>query len=361
MKADIVVQTGEDPVASLEAVSRAARSAVGRVIAVGPFATPGGLDDLPAEMVILRKPASLGRVGSWNLGLFLRGRDVLVIGHDVRLREGALEEMLEVLHSSDRIAAVVPLVSEADDQVASLPRFTEVPTAKGPCVLLRSPVLNMIGAFDPAFERPSDAQEDWSLRAQRMGFRHVRANHAVALGPGGSRGEAGDPRPALLLARHPHLPEQEAAAMLGAEGHAAEHFLAARRGELRICASLTGNTQPLQRFQVFYQSTPIHDPGELLAILEMPCHLVVGDPAAYPNRALLFGAAHSAQAVLVASERERSEIVAELALDPAAVETVESAADLMPLFRKIVDHPRTRSMRYRAHLASYLRTLHRVA
>jgi len=291
--------------------------------------------------------------------MFLCGRDVLLVESDVVLGEGSLEEMLEVLHSSDRVASVTPLMSGAalGVDLAAVPRCTDVPTARGSCLLVSHVVVNMIGGFDPAFERADDAQDDWAMRAQRMGLRLVRANRALAASKRPLRADAVPAHTALLLARHPHFPEQANAALLGAERRAAEHFVASRRGPLRVATAVPQHGDSLEHFQVLYQSEPIDDAGQLLALLESPCHLVLAQADAYRNRALLFAAAHSAQAVVTASEQDRARLIEDLVLDPATVEVVESESGLTSLFHEVVDRPRERSLRYRALLANFLRSL----
>jgi len=368
LKADVVVAAGDNTHSWIDAVYRSGGAPLGRVVAVcnapEEAALLRELQGRHAELVVLLNETRLGRVASWNRGLLLGERDVLLLDDEVVLAEGCLEEMLEVLHGSDRIASVAPLPSVAASKVdlASIPRLTEVPSMRGPCVLLRRVLLNMIGAFDPAFQRTDEAQDDWAMRAQRMGTRHVRANRAVV----GRRASApaAPAHAGLLLARHPHLPEQASAALLGAEPHAAPHFVASRSAPPRVCTAAPPDGEPREHFQVLYHSAPIDDAGQLLALLESPCHLVLGQTGTYRKRALLFAAAHSAQAVITASEQERAALIADLALQPARVE-VESEAGLTSVFRKVVDHPCEESLRHRALLANFLRSLgqadHRLA
>jgi len=363
LKADVVVAAGENARVCLDALYRARGAALGRVIAVcdepADAALLRELQGHHPELVVLQNEAKLGRIASWNRGLFLCGRDVLLLDSDVVLGERCLEEMLEVLHSSDRIASVAPLVSGAALSVdlAAVPRRTDVPTARGSCLLVSHVVVNMIGGFDLAFECANDAQDDWAMRAQRMGLRLVRANRALAATKHPLRADALPAHTALLLARHPHFPEQANAALLGAERRAAAHFVASRRSPLRVARAVPQHGDPLEHFQVLYQSEPIDDVGQLLALLESPCHLVLAEVDAYRNRTLLFAAAHSAQAVVTASEQDRARLIEDLALDPATVEVVESESGLTSLFRKVVDQPRERSLRYRALLATFLRSL----
>jgi len=55
----------------------------------------------------------------------------------------------------------------------------------------------------------------------------------------------------------------------------------------------------------------------------------------------------------------RAKLIEDLGLDPATVEVVESESGLGSLFQRIVDQPRETSLRYRALLATFLRSLKR--
>jgi hypothetical protein len=359
LKADVVV-AGERARPCLDAVYRTGGEVLGKVIAVCPAPRETALCELQdrhPELALIDADASLGRLSAWNRGLSLRGRDVLLLDSAVLLGEGCLQEMLDVLHSSDRIASVAPLLPGAALDVApgDVPRRTDLPLARGPCLLLRHEVLNMIGGFDPSL-RGDDAQDDWAMRAQRMGFRQVRANRALARVPHPPRAAGQTPPAALLLARHPHLPAQARAALADAEARALENLLGSRNGQPRVCLGMPPEGESLDRFQVLYRPTPVIDAAELLALLDSPCHLVLGHPAEYRNGALLFAAAHSAQAVIVSSAKERAALAAELALDPARLEVVESEAGLNRVFHKVVGHPDEVSLRHRTLLADLLRS-----
>jgi hypothetical protein len=361
LKADVVV-AGERARPCLDAVYRTGGEVLGRVIAVCPAPRETALCELHErhpELALIDADAGLGRLSAWNRGLSLRGRDVLLLDSAVLLGEGCLQELLDVLHSSDRIASVAPLLPGAALDVApgNVPRRTDLPFARGPCLLLRHEVLNMIGGFDPSLPQGDDAQDDWAMRAQRMGFRQVRANRALARVPHLPRAAGQTPPAALLLARHPHLLAQARAALAGAEARALENLLASRNGQPRVCLGMPPEGESLDRFQVLYRPTPVNHAAELLALLDSPCHLVLGHPAEYRNGALLFAAAHSAQAVIVSSAEERAALAVELALDPARLEVVGSEAALPAVFRKVVDHPDEESLRRRTLTADLLRSL----
>jgi hypothetical protein len=351
LKADAVVVLGKSGADCLGALSAAAGPALGRVVAIC---------DVPEESAALRRVRSDvvvlpgergGLAAGWNRGLFLRERDVLLLDGQVGLAEGALAEMLEVLHASDRVASVRPLTAAAGrtHDCPGVPRETAVDAARGRCLLLRHVALNMIGALDPAFASPDDALEDWSMRAARMGLRHLRANRARAAGADAPA--LRPPRSSLLLARHPFLPQAAEAALAGAEPHAAEHCLG---GRVRVCASLA--EAAAADVQVLHLTAPVTSAGELLAVLECRCHLVLDGARAYGDRALLFAAARSAQAVIAASEQERSELISAFDLEPSTVEAAPDAAALAALYQRTVDAPSPQSLRYRSQMIDFLRS-----
>src|SRR5258705_73562 len=115
-----------------------------------------------------------------------------------------------------------------------------------------------------------------------------------------------------------------------AESRILEHHLASGSGRLQVCTEPPADAGSCQ---VLYWTAPIDDLEQLHAVLDNPCHLVIGQTQAYRNRALLFAAAHAAQAVVTSSEEERAALAAELALDAAKVEIVASETALASVFR----------------------------
>lgn len=314
--------------ACIEAVYRHGGEARGRVIAVhdDPADAAGlarlrGLQEDRPDLIVLANQARVGLVASCNRGLLLRERDALLLGSSAAPASGFLEELLEVLDSSDRIASVS--ASAGSDCIDDLP------TASGPCVLLRDWVLHAIGCFDSTLPL-AEARDDWSARARRLGLRHLRANRAAAsAGPLRVGVDAeGD-----LVRRLRELPGLEVE-------------------DLRTGLAL-------ERFQILYLQTPIADAPHLARLLDSPCRLVlgaseVGDLGATP-RALLFAAAQSAQAVAAESDGVRAQWIAELLLDPDAVEVVApgDAQGLAALFRRAALHPAQGSLRQRRLLANF--------
>jgi glycosyltransferase involved in cell wall biosynthesis/GT2 family glycosyltransferase len=303
------------------------------------------------DIIVLRNEVNLGFVGTANRGLGLRQRDAVLLNSDTRVTAGWLTEMLEVAYASDRISAVVPLSNNATicsvpdfcgstlaeelEDVAlelgpGLPRWTEVPTGVGFCLLLKHTVLNMIGELDPAFGRGYNEENDWAMRAQRLGFFVARANHALVYHLGsvsfGAEQAGLEQRNALLLAeRHPHYPHQVRSFFARPDARVAAHYVRRRLGTLNACIegshlgglringtgvyaaelvkalvsrtswdvavrvgtrpqheffeSIGIRTQPadapLTDFQVYHRPSQVFNAQELSTFLDTPCHAVI--------------------------------------------------------------------------------------
>ena len=65
--------------------------------------------------------------------------------------------------------------------LGSLPRWTELPTGNGFCMLMRGDVRAAVGLFNPAFGRGYNEENDWSQRVRSLGLVIARANRALVL------------------------------------------------------------------------------------------------------------------------------------------------------------------------------------
>jgi glycosyltransferase involved in cell wall biosynthesis len=150
---------------------------------------------------VLTNAQNLGFVESCNRGLRERTGDVVVLNSDILVTNGWLDELWAVANSDERTACVSPLTNHgtinsvprfnaetpASDvsvevvgrAVAGLPRSTITPVAHGFCLYFRGAVLDIIGGFDPIFSPGYNEDNDWSMRAQALGFVARRANHAM--------------------------------------------------------------------------------------------------------------------------------------------------------------------------------------
>jgi glycosyltransferase involved in cell wall biosynthesis/GT2 family glycosyltransferase len=360
-QADVVVPVYADAGATqacLSSVLEHSGAELGQVIVVDDCSTDPAvraeLDQARASdsrIVVVRNERNLGFVASANRGLALRRRDVVLLNSDTRVTAGWLPELLEAAYAHDRVAAAVPLSNNgtlcsvpefcvgADAKVlegAALrlteaePRFTELPTGVGFCLLLRHQVLNMIGGLDPVYGRGYNEENDWCVRAQQLGFVVLRANRALVyhLGQvsfGDERSELDLRNARLLNHRYPQYLAQNRDFAEGPEARAAASYVRRRLAKPAACvdvshlggARLNGTgvyatellralaadgacqvsarvateeqrsfveglgvathpaTAPLTGFQVYHRPSQIFSPEDLGYFLGAPCHTVV--------------------------------------------------------------------------------------
>ena len=155
-----------------------------------------------------RNLENLGFVGTCNraaLELDKTGNDILLLNSDAVLTEGALEEMISVLHLSEKHGAVCPRSSNAtiasvpfkfatsreerDPDYAYevykgiktlLPRYTISPVAVGFCILISRQLIDNFGLFDPIYGLGYSEENDFCMRINKYGYSSVLANHAFA-------------------------------------------------------------------------------------------------------------------------------------------------------------------------------------
>ncbi|HKD43296.1 MAG TPA: glycosyltransferase, partial [Myxococcaceae bacterium] len=271
-KADIVIPVFADVSATracIESVFACTGSELGQVIVLNdcspePQMQPmlRELEAAHREMILIANEANLGFVRSANRGIGLRRGDVVLLNSDTIVTPGWLSEMLEVAYANDRVAAVVPLSNNAaicsvpsycqpsemrelaahELKLESLPRYTVVPTGVGFCLLMKQLVLNMIGAFDPAYGRGYNEENDWAMRAQTLGFTILRANRALVyhLGMasfGGEREELDRTNTSILLNRYPYFLDGVSAFSKRAEARIAASYVRRRLGATSVCIS----------------------------------------------------------------------------------------------------------------------------
>jgi GT2 family glycosyltransferase len=155
---------------------------------------------------IVNNKENLGFVKSSNLGMrYAIGKraDILLLNSDALLYPGTLEELRSVAYTDPMIGFVSPrsnnatictlqLVSKTAAEgirdfyaafvsvKARFPRFTFVPTVVGFCLYAKGLLLSDIGVFDEAYGMGYNEENDLVMRANRMGYRAVLANHCAA-------------------------------------------------------------------------------------------------------------------------------------------------------------------------------------
>ena len=272
--ADVLIPIYRDvpiTVACIESVLAHTGAELGRLILVNDGSPEAemkpALERLAARdrrIVLLENERNLGFIHSCNRGLLIRQRDVVLLNSDTRVTAGWLQELIAVAHSTDRASCVVPLSNNAT--ICSVPLFvaespaqeidaaslrledwgirsTILPTGVGFCLLLKDHVLNMVGPLDPDYGRGYNEENDWVMRAQRLGFIPLRANRAfvyhlgsISFGEERNHLEAANAR--LLSQRHPHYLPQVQEFLKGSEGPAAAHYVAHRMGKHSVCLDM---------------------------------------------------------------------------------------------------------------------------
>ena len=218
---------------------------------------------------LLQNEVNLGFVATANRGMSVRRGDVVILNSDTEVPVGWLTELVEVLHSHDRIAAVTPLSNNAtlasvptygagvtvDSlrdvplDLSGLPRWTDTPTGVGFCLAMRDEVLNLIGLFDPAYGRGYNEENDWCQRARALGFSVVRANRCLVFHHGevsfqGARAELDEHNGRRLVARYPSYLAQNADFESGPHARVAAIAVSAQVGPLKVCLDLSHLVAP---------------------------------------------------------------------------------------------------------------------
>ncbi len=178
------------------------------------------------RVVVLRHEANRGFPAAANTGLRHaaagRGRDVVLLNPDTILAPGAIRRLARVAYSAGDVGSVTPMTNDgtiasydagrpADTgkpgdtktpgdpctragvekldglfQAANGDGKVEVPTAVGFCMFIRRDCLRTVGGFrDEVFAPGYGEENDWSLRARHLGWRHVVATGIFVAHSGG--------------------------------------------------------------------------------------------------------------------------------------------------------------------------------
>jgi GT2 family glycosyltransferase/glycosyltransferase involved in cell wall biosynthesis len=155
-----------------------------------------------AHFELLLNENNLGFVGTVNRGMKLsRGHDVILLNSDTVVADGWLDAIIDAASFSEQIATVTPISNNAT--ICSFPNFcadnelpegydvhklaglcstnksppVELPTAHGYCMFIKRKALNEVGYFDEqTWGKGYGEENDFSLRATRLGWKHVATN-----------------------------------------------------------------------------------------------------------------------------------------------------------------------------------------
>lgn len=158
------------------------------------------------DLTIVKNEKNLGFIKSSNIGMRYaveKQADVLLLNSDAILYPGTVEELRTVAYIDPMIGFVSPRSNNATIctlQLATksvpdciqdfhekftvlrprLPRFTFAPTVVGFCMYAKGVLLSDIGNFDEIYGMGYNEENDLVMRANRMGYRAVIANHCAA-------------------------------------------------------------------------------------------------------------------------------------------------------------------------------------
>jgi GT2 family glycosyltransferase/glycosyltransferase involved in cell wall biosynthesis len=149
---------------------------------------------------LIRNARNLGFPGSANLGIIAAsGRDVVLLNSDTLVPPNWLERLRDAAHADDNIGTVTPLSNNAsilsypgpgpandipdlagtialDRQAfrANRGETVDIPVGVGFCLYIRRDCLNATGRLrDDVFAQGYGEENDFCLRARRLGWRHV--------------------------------------------------------------------------------------------------------------------------------------------------------------------------------------------
>jgi GT2 family glycosyltransferase/glycosyltransferase involved in cell wall biosynthesis len=211
------------------------------------------------RITLIRNPHNLGFVATANAGISAAaGHDIVLLNSDTLVAGGWLEELRSVAYGAPNIGTVTPLSNDAtivnypnraggNDQpdmaatarIAALARrvnggvAVDIPVGVGFCMYIRRACVDAVGLLRAdVFAQGYGEENDFCLRARRLGWRHVAAPGTFVAHIGGhSFGAAAQhlrARNAILLEQlHPGYD-----ALIEAHGRADPLALARRRLDL---------------------------------------------------------------------------------------------------------------------------------
>ncbi len=168
------------------------------------------------DFQFLRNPRNLGFAGSYNRGMRrAEGEHVILINDDVYLPQGSLESLLDILHSEVGVGLVGPVTNWVcgyqntrlfprlkDFSPSELERIEAfarelrrrvgrrvIPVTRliGFCLAISGDLIREIGYLDESFTHGLYEDDDYCLRARKVGYR-VLVDVATFVEHGGPRG-----------------------------------------------------------------------------------------------------------------------------------------------------------------------------
>ena len=150
------------------------------------------------NIIILNNKRNLGFIGSINRGIKFSKYDVLLLNSDTVVTKNWLEKISKCAYTSRSIGTVTPLSNNAalvsfpnqweDNEIpkghtlesisdliekSSLHLYPEIPSPVGFCMYIKREVIKKIGLFDTIYGKGYGEENDFGMRAYRIGYKHV--------------------------------------------------------------------------------------------------------------------------------------------------------------------------------------------
>ncbi len=151
------------------------------------------------NVVILNNKKNLGFIGSVNRGMkYDKSNDVILLNSDTVLTEGWLAKMKKAAYSRGDVGTVTPISNNAalvsfpnqweDNDIPkgqtlkSLSKivektsnkiYPEIPSPVGFCMYIKRKVIDDVGFFDRIYGMGYGEENDFGMRAYRIGYRHI--------------------------------------------------------------------------------------------------------------------------------------------------------------------------------------------
>ena len=154
------------------------------------------------NVVLLQNDRNYGFVYSVNRGLENTQNHVALVNTDTELPEGWLERLMAPILKGEKIASTTPYTNSGTifsfpnfcynnaiyrglneqkiDDVFKMfkPKYTKVPTGMGFCMGMNKYAIAEVGKLDyETFEKGYGEENDWCLRAEKLGYRNVQVEN----------------------------------------------------------------------------------------------------------------------------------------------------------------------------------------
>jgi len=150
------------------------------------------------NVIIINNDDNLGFIGSVNRGMKYDNNDVVLLNSDTIVTKNWLSKMRNCAYSDKKIGTVTPLANNAaivsfptqwdDNEIpkgftlesisnliekVSQKIYPEIPSPVGFCMYIKREVIKKVGFLDQIYGKGYGEENDFGMRAYRIGYRHV--------------------------------------------------------------------------------------------------------------------------------------------------------------------------------------------